>query len=125
MIIDFEKTIHFHAEVDDKQFKNEFGNITEEGIISYCESIDSPTDDETCWIYSDELKNITWKKSENEDEHKITEAEYVKYRDERDRAEHCYECGGYGDDYSFDENGEMISNCDDCPFNSNNAHYIK
>lgn len=124
MIIDFEKVIHFHAEIDDKQFVNEYNKINEDVIIGYCESIDSPTDDETCWIYSDELKNITWKKSENEKEHKITELEYNHYREERECAEHCYECGGYGDDYSFDENGEMTSNCDDCPFNSNNEEYF-
>ena len=117
MIIDFEKTIHFHAEINDEQFKNEIGNIVEDCIIRYCESMDS-ADDENCWVYSDELKNITWKKSENDDEHKITEAEYIKYRDERDNAERCYECSGYGDDYSFDENGEMINNCTNCPFNS-------
>lgn len=120
MIIDFEKTIIFHAEIDDKQFMDESKNINEDAIIGYCESIDSPTEDETCWIYSDELKNITWKKSENEKEHKITESEYNHYREERERAERCYECSGYGDDYSFDENGEMTSNCDDCPFNEVN-----
>ena len=123
MIIDFEKTIHFHAEVDDKQFMDESKNINEDVIIGYCESIDSPTDDETCWIYDDELKNITWKKSENEKEHKITESEYNHYREERERTEHCYECSGYGDDYSFDENGEMICNCESCPFNSSNKNY--
>ena len=36
MIIDFEKTIHFHAEVDDKQFKYEDENINEDSVISYC-----------------------------------------------------------------------------------------
>ena len=122
MIIDFEKTIHFHAEVDDKQFMDESKNINEDVIIGYCESIDSPTDDETCWIYSDELKNITWKKSENEKEHKITESEYNRYVKEREHIERCYECSGYGDDYSFDENGEMICNCESCPFNSSNEN---
>ena len=29
----------------------------------------------------------------------------------------CYECGGYGDDYSTDEDGELIHNCDSCVFN--------
>lgn len=29
----------------------------------------------------------------------------------------CYECGGYGDDYRFDKDGELVSNCPDCPFN--------
>ncbi len=27
----------------------------------------------------------------------------------------CYECSGYGDDYSIDENGELVWNCPDCP----------
>ena len=120
MIIDFEKTIHFHAEIDDKRFMDESKNINENVIIGYCESVDSPTDDETCWIYSDELKNITWKKSENEKEHKITESEYNHYREERERAERCYECSGYGDDYDNEGN----SNCDDCPFNRNNDEFF-
>lgn len=31
--------------------------------------------------------------------------------------DYCYECGGYGDDYSFDEEtGELVCNCDECPF---------
>ena len=30
----------------------------------------------------------------------------------------CYECQGYGDDYYFDENGELVSACDDCPHNN-------
>ena len=67
MIIDFEKTVHFHAEINDEQFMDESKNINEDVIIGYCESVDFP-DDETCWIYSDELKNIIWKKSENEKE---------------------------------------------------------
>lgn len=29
-------------------------------------------------------------------------------------ADTCYECGGYGDDYSIDENGELMCNCDTC-----------
>lgn len=29
----------------------------------------------------------------------------------------CYECTGYGDDYSFDDDGELVCNCGDCPFN--------
>ena len=29
----------------------------------------------------------------------------------------CYECGGYGDDYGIDENGELVWNCPTCPCN--------
>ena len=31
----------------------------------------------------------------------------------------CYECTGYGDDYSYDDDGELVSNCDNCPNNPN------
>jgi hypothetical protein len=113
MIIDFEKTIIFHAEVDDEQFKNESGNIDEDIIINFCEMTDTPTEDNHCWVHNDELKNITYVDSSN-NIHKITESEYEHYRLERERAERCYECEGYGDDYDYDGN----CNCDDCPFNS-------
>ena len=29
----------------------------------------------------------------------------------------CYECTGYGDDYSLNEDGELVHNCDSCKFN--------
>ena len=34
-----------------------------------------------------------------------------------DRDDYCYECKGYGDDYYVDEDGELVSNCPDCPYN--------
>ena len=37
------------------------------------------------------------------------------YEDEE--FDRCYECGGYGDDYSTDENGDLVCNCDSCPYN--------
>lgn len=37
--------------------------------------------------------------------------------------DHCYECGGYGDDYSYDEEtGELVSNCDNCPYNGDDDY---
>lgn len=34
---------------------------------------------------------------------------------EKERAEICYECGGYGDDYRYDaETDSLVCNCDDC-----------
>ena len=29
----------------------------------------------------------------------------------------CYECTGYGDDYRYDDDGELVSNCNNCPHN--------
>lgn len=31
--------------------------------------------------------------------------------------DYCDECMIYGDDYSFDENGDFVSNCLDCLMN--------
>lgn len=28
----------------------------------------------------------------------------------------CEECRIYGDDYYYDEDGDLVSYCDDCPF---------
>lgn len=46
---------------------------------------------------------------------------YEKYEDELERCDQCCECSGYGDDYSFDDNGELVSNCEDCPWNNFSA----
>lgn len=29
----------------------------------------------------------------------------------------CYECRGNGDDYYFDDDGELVCFCDECSFN--------
>ena len=31
-----------------------------------------------------------------------------------DIANICYECTGYGDDYYMDDDGNLVSACDDC-----------
>ena len=31
----------------------------------------------------------------------------------------CYECGGYGDDYFINDEGELESACPTCPHNPN------
>lgn len=36
---------------------------------------------------------------------------------DEDEFDYCYECGGYGDDYSVDEHGELVCNCDTCMMN--------
>lgn len=32
------------------------------------------------------------------------------------RADRCYECTGYGDDYYIDEDGNLVNACGDCPY---------
>ena len=43
-----------------------------------------------------------------------------EYPEEDYLLDRCYECKGYGDDYYTDENGELVSACDDCSFNGCN-----
>lgn len=33
-----------------------------------------------------------------------------------DDYDYCEECQLYGDDYSYDKDGDLVSNCHDCPF---------
>ena len=40
-----------------------------------------------------------------------------------DNYDYCYECGGYGDDYHLDENGEWVSSCPGCPYNTLEGDY--
>ena len=45
------------------------------------------------------------------------ESEDIDSDDTLDYDDICYECSGYGDDYSFDEDGEIVPVCPTCPFN--------
>jgi hypothetical protein len=36
---------------------------------------------------------------------------------DEDEWDHCYECSGYGNDYSFDDDGELICYCPNCLMN--------
>lgn len=50
------------------------------------------------------------------------DSEEVESEDDWDSycADKCYECTGYGDDYYTDEDGELVSACDDCSYNRSN-----
>ena len=37
----------------------------------------------------------------------------------------CEECRIYGDDYSYDENGDLVSNCYDCPMNPDSDAWMR
>ena len=34
--------------------------------------------------------------------------------------DYCYECTGYGDDYYYNDDGDLVSACDDYPHNKSN-----
>ena len=54
-------------------------------------------------------------------DHYNDDEEEIEYDDEDagwSNADVCYECTGYGDDYFINEDGELESACDTCPFNT-------
>lgn len=46
----------------------------------------------------------------NDGEYDVTDDDWSYY-------DCCFECTGSGDDYYLDEDGELVSACDDCPYN--------
>lgn len=46
--------------------------------------------------------------------HQIKKGKHKMFDDD----DYCYECRGYGDDYSYDpDTDEDICNCETCPYN--------
>ena len=39
--------------------------------------------------------------------------------------DYCEECRLYGDDYSYDKDGDLVSNCYDCPMNPNSDAWMR
>lgn len=39
---------------------------------------------------------------------------------EFDEDDYCYECRGYGDDYYYSDDGELVCRCSQCPFDNHN-----
>ena len=113
MIVEFEKLIRFQVEVDDNEFK---GDFSKERLCSLCENSKL---DETFTV-SEELKSVRWKKENDSLVEEIDESEIKKIEDERDRAERCYECRGYGDDYDCEGNS-MCETCSNNEFQEKNV----
>ena len=39
--------------------------------------------------------------------------------------DYCEECRLYGDDYGYDRNGDLVSNCYDCPMNPDSDAWMR
>lgn len=59
-----------------------------------------------------------WNKFDDESDMESNESGFVDEDDAYswDYADICYECTGYGDDYFINDEGELESSCDTCPF---------
>lgn len=79
--------------------------IDEDGImVSRCE---------TCWV-----RDCYFDQSDDDDDDWVDD--WDSDVDLFDDWDWCYECGGYGDDYYIDDDGELVSSCDTCPYNPYN-----
>lgn len=68
---------------------------------------------------SEETKNLLVMVNESQKEAINASAEeLMAFLEENESydADYCYECTGYGDDYYFDDDGNMVCACDECPF---------
>lgn len=132
MKVIIKKTLDIVVDIPEDRVKDYLGdNISESSFIQWADQVylECPIFDEaapedkrvSAWINGETTKGITVEHGPKEIQDKYSETEINNILDEIDRAERCYECGGYGDDYSYDdEAGELVSNCETCPFNSLN-----
>lgn len=133
MRVIIKKTADIVVDIPDDKVKSFFGeNTNESDFIQWadnnmylsCPDLEDSNEDSKgpqieAWVNSESTHGITIEDKRLpflKDEY--TEKDITEITDERERVEHCYECGGYGDDYSYDsETGELVCNCDTCPFN--------
>lgn len=91
--------------------------LTKKGISVPCDDEHEEKiryeEDNTSSIYGMEYATL-------EDAITILIDEYLddNYKNENDdEYDYCYECSGYGDDYSVNDDGDLVCNCFDCPNN--------
>lgn len=128
MKVIIEKTAKVVIEVPDDYVNEYFGeNISESNFVYWADrdvNVDSIHEMEEVdnkietWINSEITSNIEIEGGPKSLKSSYDQKEIDEIIDERERAERCYECTGYGDDYYVDpKTGELVSSCETCPFN--------
>lgn len=128
MKVIIEKTAKVVIEVPDDYVNEYFGeNISESNFVYWADrdvNVDSIHEMEEVdnkietWINSEITSNIEIEGGPESLKSSYGQKEIDEIIDERERAERCYECTGYGDDYYVDpKTGELVSSCETCPFN--------
>lgn len=133
MKVTIKKTVDIVVDIPDHRVKDFFGeNCSEMDFITWadnnmylsCPDVDNNIEDMEekdiieAWVNHESLTGITVENGMESLKDSYTEDEINDIITERDRIESCYECGGMGDDYSYDSTtGELVSNCDNCPNN--------
>lgn len=129
MKVVIKKSVDVIVEIPDDKVKDYFGeNLNESQFINWAANdmyLSCPgeydEDDKLgveSWLSGETTHFIEIENCPKELKSKYSQDEIDEINEERERIEHCYECEGYGDDYSYDdESGELVSNCENCPFN--------
>lgn len=128
MKVIIEKTAKVVIEVPDDYVNEYFGeNISESNFVYWADrdvNVDSIHEMEEVdnkietWINSEITSNIEIEGGPKSLKSSYGQKEINEIIDERERAERCYECTGYGDEYYVDpETGDLVSSCETCPFN--------
>lgn len=125
MKVIIQKTAKIVVDIPEGKIKDYFnGKLNEMDFIAwadqdmYLEASESYNEDVEAWINDETTESIEIEDCPKELQSHYSKEEIMNAINERERMEHCYECGGYGDDYSYDEEtGGLISNCETCPFN--------
>lgn len=125
MKVTIEKTAKVVVEVPDDYVNKYFGEtFSESDFIIWAANVnlgcrEMEDDDEVkSWVNCETTSNIEVEGGPETLKSHYNQEEIYEILNERENAERCYECTGYGDDYYTDsETGELISNCDTCPFN--------
>lgn len=125
MKVTIEKNIKIEADIPNDKLDEYFGGFNEPNFIYWASlNIDleplNAYDYAEVWVTEETPKNIKVKDAPENIQSEYTESDISKIIKDREAAEHCYECGGYGDDFYTDENGDLQSFCDSCPFNPSN-----
>ena len=126
MKVIIKKSLDLVVDIPEARIKEYFGeNPSEQGFVQWLGNlyIEPPSFDEykedpiESYITREEDEKVTIENAPNWIESEYTKEHLDEINEEIEDAERCYECSGYGDDYSTDEDGNLVSNCDNCPFN--------
>lgn len=128
MKVIIEKIAKVVIEIPDDYVKDYFGdNISESDFVYWADmnvnvdqvhTMEEADGNIDAWINCETTSNIEVEGGPKDLKSTYSQEDIDNIMTERENAEHCYECSGYGDDYYADpETGELISNCETCPFN--------
>lgn len=128
MKVIIQKTAKIVVDIPENKVKDYFnGKLNEMDFIAWadqdmCLEASEPYDEDVeAWINDETTESIEIEDCPKELQSSYSKEEIMKAIDERERMEHCYECGGYGDDVFYNnETDELEYWCPNCPFNKSN-----